>query len=136
MIKYISIMCVMLLLLSSCDHKDEIIEVDNNTMTWEIDYTNINTNKIEDLENTLWNWIEGIDKDFDKNISNANYQLDNDLKILYLTYEQDKILIESSSNPVARITSTNFLFISLATTLLILKLHAITPPKALIGSQS
>ena len=96
MIKYISIMCVMLLLLSSCDHKDEIIEVDNNTMTWEIDYTNINTNKIEDIENTLWNWIEGIDKDFDKNISNADYQLDIDLKKLYVTYEQDKILIESS----------------------------------------
>ena len=43
---------------------------------------------------------------------------------------------DSLSNPFARITSKKFLLISAAIFLVIVKLHAITPPNALIGSDS
>ena len=43
---------------------------------------------------------------------------------------------DSLSNPFARITSKKFLLISVATFFVILKLHAITPPNALIGSDA
>ena len=46
------------------------------------------------------------------------------------------MLSASFSNPLAKITSRKFLFISSAIILVILKLQAITPPKALIGSQA
>ena len=45
-----------------------------------------------------------------------------------------KILIAFLSNPFAKITSKNVLFISVAILLFILKLQATTPPNALIGS--
>jgi len=44
-----------------------------------------------------------------------------------------RILTAFFSKPFARITSRKFLFISSAIFVLILKLHAITPPKALMG---